>query len=100
MTQPQDPRIGRGVPSGVTVGTASVSVVKANETRRRIVITNISDTRIDLVKGEVAILNQGIALNANGGVLVDEPDTDGFMYVGPWSAISSAATKLLAVHEE
>ncbi len=86
--------------TGVTAGTTTVQLVKPNLNRKRLVITNISDTRIFIGHRTPGAVNIGIPLNANGGVMVDEPDNTGRIYVGPWYVICSAATKLVSVHEE
>lgn len=89
-----------GVPRSVSVGTSSVVISPPNRRRRRIVIVNDSDTTIYVAKGSTAALNAGIRLSANGGSLTDESDMFGYIYSGPWSAISSAASKNLCVNEE
>lgn len=89
-------------PSGrsVSVGTTSVSAAPDRPTRKKIAFTNDSDTVIYLVKGTLALINSSLRLNADGGALVDEPDTKGYFYTGPWAAISSAASKVLLISEE
>jgi len=90
-----------GRPGGnATVGTASSVVLKANMYRKRVALINDSDTVIYISKSEVAALNRGMRLNANGGNYTDQPDHDGYIYCGPYSAISSAANKNLAIQED
>jgi len=85
--------------SSATVGTASSVVLKANGYRKRVCFVNDSDTAIYLSKSDVATVNNGIRLNAEGGSYNDKPDRDGYIYVGPYSAISSAANKNLCIQE-
>ncbi len=77
-----------------TLGTASLIIRPANANRQKLIITNLSDTRVFICQGP-AVVNTGIALMPNGS-FVDEPDTQGFIYKGAWSGISSAATKAIA----
>lgn len=87
-------------PLSITAGITSLLLVRSNPTRMRISIINDSDTIVYLTRGESARLNTGIRLNAHGGSLIDEPDTLGRLYTGPWSVISSAAGKNICVSEE
>lgn len=87
-------------PVSVTAGTASVLLTRANQARMKITIINDSDTIVYVARGDFARLNAGIRLNPNGGSLIDEPDTLGRIYTGPWSAITSAAGKIICVSEE
>lgn len=81
-----------------TLGTASLVIVPENPRRRKLVITNISDTRVFICQG-IAISNTGIPLVTNG-VIVDEPDNLGYIYLGAWSGITTAATKIISWYEE
>jgi len=81
-----------------TLSTSSLVIVPENPRRRKLVITNTSDTRVFICQG-IAALDFGIALSP-GGVLIDEPDTEGYIYKGSWSGISSAATKVVSWYEE
>lgn len=81
-----------------SIGTTSTLIVDENPRRRKLVITNISDTRIFICQ-QIAGLNTGIALSANG-TMVDEPDSTGYIYKGAWSGISTASTKDIAWYEE
>ncbi len=84
----------------VAVGIASIQVLVANSGRKKAVFINDSDTPIYLFKGDLAVLNNGYRLNAAGGSWEECPDTLGYMWVGQWSAISSAANKNLIIIEE
>jgi hypothetical protein len=99
MTWSSRADIGGGPPLGVNCGVASIIAVRDNPYRRKIVLVNDSDTVIYVSKFDVAVINAGIRLNANGGAVVDEPDQKGYIYTGPWSAISTAATKRLCIQE-
>jgi len=54
--------------TGVDVGVASTQILAANHNRKYAAIVNDSDTTIYLAIGAAAVANQGIRLNANGGV--------------------------------
>lgn len=84
----------------VSVGTASIAAAPDRPTRKKLAFINDSDTIIYLAKASVAALNSGFRLNPDGGSMVDEPDSRGYFYTGPWAAISSAASKVLLVAEE
>lgn len=91
--------VGGGPPRAYACGVASINVGRDDPYRRKITFTNDSDTIIYLAKSDQAVLNAGIRLNANGGSLIDEPDTKGYIYTGIWSAITSLANKNLCVQE-
>ncbi len=93
---------GRSVGVGVTCGTAAIQVLESNPNRKRAVFVNDSDTIIYLFKGPPlgCALNAGIRLNALGGSWVESPDTLGYFWRGPFSAITSAAAKVLVITEE
>ena len=57
-------------PVGVNVTVASTPILAANANRKVAVICNDSDTTIYLAIGQAAVVNTGIRLNANGGVVV------------------------------
>jgi len=80
----------------VSIGTGSTSVLSANTSRKSAVFVNDSDTVIYLSLSGTAVLNEGIRLNANGGVYEINAMN---LYTGAVSAISSAASKNLAVME-
>lgn len=91
---------GGGPPGNATAGVASSIAVQAFTGRKKIVFVNDSDTDIYLAKGELARLNAGIRLNAGGGSYEDVRDPFGYIYLGPWAAISSAANKNLCIQED
>jgi len=78
----------------VAVQTSSTVIRQFNERRRRIIFVNDGATTIYLHKSAVAITGSGIRLNANGGSYEDLPDSQGRIYLGMWTAISSAACNL------
>lgn len=92
--------IGGGPPRAATVGVASTIVLRENISRKAVIFTNDSDTIMYLARSQTAVLNAGIRLNANGGIFIDTPDIYGRLYKGPYAAISSAATKNLAISED
>lgn len=83
-----------------TIGTASTLVISGNDNRRKITFVNDSDEDIYLGKGNPARSNVGVRLNAHGGSLVDEPDSLGYLYRGPWYAICASGSKVLAWTED
>ena len=91
---------GRALAAGVVVGVASTPVLRANKHRKQAVFVNDSDTVIYLAKGQLATINAGIRLNAAGGSWVEQCDAMGYLWVGAFSAISTAAAKNLAVTED
>ena len=80
----------------VPVGTTSTTVLSANPNRRLAVFVNDSDTVIYLSLSSTAALNEGIRLNANGGMYEINLMN---LYTGEVSAISSADSKNLTVTE-
>jgi len=80
----------------VSVGTTSTTVLSANPNRRLAVFVNDSDTEIYLSLSSTAVLNEGIRLNANGGLYEINLMN---LYTGEVSAISSADSKNLTVTE-
>jgi len=57
-------------PVGVNVTTTSTQVLAVNASRKVAIICNDSDTTLWLAIGQTAVANQGIRLNAKGGILV------------------------------
>ena len=96
----RDASYGNSRIGNATVGAASGPVLATNERRRQAIFINDSDTVIYLAKGPTALLNRGIRLNANGGTYIETPDTLAYIYLGPYAAISSAATKNLCITED
>ncbi len=84
----------------VTIGLASVIVLRPNLLRKEACFINDSDTIFYGSKGPEAALNAGIRLNANGGVWIIDPDVTGRIYTGPVSFIASAANKNLCYMED
>ena len=99
MTWQKRADIGGGPPRGIDCGLASLQVARDNPYRRKMTLVNDSVTVIYVAKSDTAILNAGIRLNANGGAIVDEPDQTGYIYTGPWSAITTVAAQRLCVQE-
>lgn len=99
VTQRNDPRVGVAIPSVAIVNVASAVIVPQNLSRRRLVITNHSATRIFLGQGADAILNGGMPLNAGGGSMVDQPDIFGWIFTGNWYAIAAAGPLNVAISE-
>jgi hypothetical protein len=96
----RDQSYDNSVPRAVICGIASLVVLTANNQRKKALFINDSDTAIYLTKGIPAALNRGIRLNALGGSWEETPDILGYLWVGPFSAISSAANKNLCVIED
>ncbi len=70
ITNPRSEAGAGQAPVGVNVTVATTPILAANANRKVAVICNDSDTSIYLAIGVAAAANQGIRLNANGGVLV------------------------------
>jgi len=90
---------GGAVPRVISVGTTSGVVLRANSKRKRAFLQNISDTAIYLMKADTAFVAAGILLEPGIG-WVEEVDALGYIYTGPFSAVSSVASKPLSVIEE
>lgn len=89
-----------GPPRAISIGTTSTLVLKSRSTRKKVILVNDSDEDIYVARADSAVLNAGIRLNADGGALVDEPDTLGRIYTGPWYAICASGSKNLCVSED
>lgn len=85
--------------NAVTVGATSTEVLSADpvQRRKRVVFTNNSNEDIYISDDSVAQSTYGLPLKAQGGVMVDEPDTTGFIYQGQWNAICASGGKVLSV---
>lgn len=92
--------LGGGIPSQVALSTASLVVARDAPGRKKISFCNASAIDIWLSRGQYAILNSGIYLQANGGSVVDEPDTFGRMYIGTWAALAVSGTPTLSISED
>lgn len=82
--------------TAVPVEVASTLVLAANVHRADAVIVNDSDTVIYLARGNAAVLNTGIRLNASGGSYEINLDN---LFLGAVYAICSVADKVLTVSE-
>lgn len=83
-----------------TIAATSTEVLKQEPRRRRVTFVNDSDSIIYLSKGGIAITNSGIRLNASGGSYEDVEDSKGYIYRGPYYAISDGAGHVLTYVEE
>ncbi len=81
----------------VNCGVASLPVLAINRNRIGALFCNDSDTVIYLALDNVAAINSGIRLNANGGAYEINFTN---LYRGPVSAITTAANKVLTVVEQ
>jgi len=95
----RDPSQGGTINGAFSAGVASTDAIRTRINRKRITFINDGATVVYLAKGSPAILNSGLRLNANGGSLIDEVDAMGYMYVGPWTAISTVACNVCFVEE-
>lgn len=82
-----------GTSTGVSVGSASTTVLAANTARKAAIIVNDSDETIYLKYGTTAVANSGIRLNANGGAVREE------MYTGIITGICASGSKVVTVTE-
>lgn len=98
----RDSSFGNSRAFGIDCGTTAIQVLAANPRRKKAIFVNNSDTTIFLFKGHPGscALNAGMRLNAAGGSWEETPDVLGYFWRGPFSAITSAATKNLVVTEE
>ena len=81
-------------PDNVTVGSSTTAVVAANNNRKYLTITNISDESIFIAWSEDAEQNKGEMLTANGGTRTwFNPPTNAL------NAICASGSKLLAIQE-
>lgn len=98
----RDAAFGNSRGFAVTCGTTALQVLAANPRRKKAILINDSDTAIYLFKGDPVgcVINAGIRLNATGGAWEETPDALGYFWRGPFSAVTSAAAKVLAITEE
>lgn len=83
--------------AGVTIGAASVSVLVANESRKRVIIVNSHATQsVWLSLGATAVVGQGIYLAPNGGSFEIAPDE---VWTGQILGIASGAGTIVGVVE-
>ena len=79
-----------------TVGTASTEVLAANDFRMDAALVNDSDEVMYLARGNDAVMNQGIRLNANGGSYnIDSTN----LFKGAINAICASGGKNICVTE-
>jgi len=90
------PSVAVATPGKVAVGVASTSILAANTARIFAQFVNDSDTVIYLWLGAVAVINEGIRLNANGGSFEINLTN---LYTGAVHAIAGGAAKNLTVTE-
>jgi len=84
----------------IACGAVSLIVLNANIFRKQATFTNDSINIIYIAKGNLATINSGIRLNANGGAFTLQPDTSGRIYVGPIAAIATGAASNLCWTED
>lgn len=82
--------------TAVTVGSTTTSVLSAKNSRKSATLTNDSDEVIYLALSGTAVMNEGIRLNASGGVY-EINNTN--LYTGPVAAICASGSKVLVVTE-
>lgn len=80
----------------IAVGTDSTSVLAANPKRMDAVFVNDSNKPIYLARGNTAVLNQGIRLNAEGGAYEINRNN---LFLGAINAIAEGGAKNLTVSE-
>ena len=99
-----DPAVASGTITTATHTTATVTIttgaaLAANTSRIWALFVNDSDTTIYLKLGVVAVANQGIRINANGGSF-EMSSQSGNLYTGAVNAIhGGAGNKVLLVTE-
>ena len=84
---------------GVTIAATSTMVVDVNRFRQKLILVNNSDEDIYVAPHSLAVATYGVPLVAAGGAIVDEPDSTGWIYKGPWMAICASGGKILSVTE-
>ena len=80
----------------VAVETGTTVVLAANPARADAVFVNNSNQPIYLARGNDAVLNTGIRLNANGGIYEINRDN---IFLGAINAIAQGGSKSLTVSE-
>lgn len=80
----------------VAVAAASTLVIAANPKRIDLVLVNDSDEAIYLARGNAAVMNAGIRLNATGGSYEIKYDN---MFLGAIYAICASGQKNLTISE-
>lgn len=82
--------------TAVAVDTSTTEVLAANPRRHEAVFVNDSNKPIYLARGNDAVLNQGIRLNAAGGSYEINRDN---LFLGAINAIAEGGAKNLTVSE-
>jgi len=95
-----DQYLGGGPPLNIAVGVASTPILGFTWGRKKLILVNDSVNIIYLARADIARLNAGIRLNANGGSWTEESDIFGRIYAGPWSAIATGAASNLCISED
>ena len=85
----------------VAVGATSTIIIQENRLgiRQRLYLVNNSAEVMSVAPGEVAIAGYGIILVAGGGAFTDEPDRDGYIYQGVYTAICASGAMNISVTE-
>ena len=83
----------------VTIAATSTIVLQQNPLRERVTLTNNSDEDMYVCPGPAAVATFGFPLKAAGGSVSDQPDTKGWIYRGPYTAICASGGKILSVVE-
>lgn len=79
--------------TGVSVGSASTTVLASNANRIKAIIVNDSDEVVYLKYGSGSEMNKGIRLNSSGGVIIEE------YYTGIITGICASGSKNVTVTE-
>ena len=88
-------KVGAGAVGAVSVEAASTVVLGPGATRERVVLTNISDERIDVAVGATAETGKGIPLAAGGGAVTLTPSGGCRLAI---NAVCASGGKSLAYH--
>jgi len=80
----------------VTVGAVTTVILAANSRRVNAVFVNDSNEVIYLARGNAAVLNEGIRLNASGGSYEINDDN---LYLGAVNGICASGQKNITVSE-
>ena len=80
----------------VTVGAVTTVILAANSRRVNAVFVNDSNEVIYLARGNAAVLNEGIRLNASGGSFEINDDN---LYLGAINGICASGQKNITVSE-
>ena len=62
-------------------------------------IVNGSNEDVYLGLGQNAYNTYGVLLKANGGAFVDEPDSENWIFTGPYYGICASGSKVISVTE-